>query len=241
MRVHWKNFTIAPDGTHHLVNNRPAYAARFAEVLKFHAPGLAPVRDNSGSYHINPSGRAVYPERYVQTFGFYEQRAAVQAVDGWFHIRTTGKPLCAERYAWCGNFQDGRCTVRYFDGSYWHLQLNGEPAYSACYRYAGDFRDGIAVVQNANGLHTHINRFGELVHGHWFLDLDVFHKGYARARDNRGWHHIDVQGLPIYERRFAAVEPFYNGQARVEDFDGSLLVIDQRGVMIVRLRNEKQA
>ncbi len=75
------------------------------------------------------------------------------------------------------------------------------------------------------------------MHGHWFLDLDVFHKGYARARDTAGWHHIDLQGYPIYARRFAAVEPFYNGQARVEDFDGSLLVIDQEGVMVVRLRN----
>ena len=117
------------------------------------------------------------------------------------------------------------------------LQPNGKPAYQACYGYAGDYRDGIAVVQGENGLHTHINLCGEPVHGHWFLDLDVFHKGYARARDTAGWHHIDLQGYPIYARRFAAVEPFYNGQARVEDFDGSLLVIDQEGVMIVRLRN----
>ena len=31
-------------------------------------------------------------------------------------------------------------------------------------------------------------------------------------------------------------EPFYNGQARVEDVDGSLLVINERGEMLVRLR-----
>lgn len=237
MRTQWKRLTVAPDETHHLMDNQPAYEARFEKVLKFHSPGLAPVRDASGAYHINPSGQTAYSERYIHTFGFYERRAAVQAKDGWFHIRTSGKSLSTERYAWCGNFQGGRCTVRRFDGLYLHLQLNGKPAYQACYRYAGDYRDGIAVVQGENGLHTHINLFGEPMHGHWLLNLDVFHKGYARACNNEGWHHIDLQGHSIYTRRFAAVEPFYNGQARVEDFDGSLLVIDQNGVMIVRLRN----
>ena len=32
-----------------------------------------------------------------------------------------------------------------------------------------------------------------------------------------------------FRRRFAAVEPFYNGQARVERFDGGLEVIDPSG------------
>jgi Fe-S cluster biogenesis protein NfuA len=33
-------------------------------------------------------------------------------------------------------------------------------------------------------------------------------------------------GTPIYAGSFAAMEPFYNGQARVERFDGGLEVID---------------
>ncbi len=103
--------------------------------------------------------------------------------------------------------------------------------------YAGDYRDGIAVVQREDGLHTHITSNGKLVHGRWLLDLDVFHKGIARARDFEGWHHISTSGQSLYQQRFAAVEPFYNGQARVEDGDGSLLVIDERGDIRVRLRH----
>src|SRR5256885_151596 len=79
MRYHWKDFTIAPDQTHHLKGGSAAYEARFEEVLKFHAPGLAPVRDASGAYHIFATGRASYTERYFRTFGFYERREAVQA------------------------------------------------------------------------------------------------------------------------------------------------------------------
>lgn len=44
-----------------------------------------------------------------------------------------------------------------------------------------------------------------------------------------------------YARRFAMVEPFYNGQARVERFDGSLEVIDEAGCTVTVLRSELAA
>jgi hypothetical protein len=241
MSNRWQDLTVAPDQTYHLKGESPAYEARFEEVLTFHAPGLAPARDASGAYHIFTTGQAAYPERYVRTFGFYEERAAVQTLDGWFHIQANGKPLYHERYAWCGNYQGGRCTVRCFVDSYFHLLPNGQIAYLERYRYAGDYRDGIAVVQRQDGLHTHINLEGRQVHERLFLDLDVFHKGFARARDAGGWHHINRQGLPLYARRFVAIEPFYNGQARVEGVDGSLLVINETGDVVVRLREARPA
>lgn len=233
----WRAFIIAPERTHHLIQGEPAYTYRFDEVLTFHSPGLAAVRDRSGAYHIESTGQAIYVERYLRTFGFYQDRAAVQAVDGWMHILSSGKPLYLERYAWCGNFQEERCPVRLFDQRYLHLGLDGRAVYAQDYRYAGDYYDGIAVVQREDGLHTHITRVGELVHGRWLLDLGVFHKGIARARDEQGWHHINASGHPLYQRRFAAIEPFYNGQARVEDLDSSLLVIDEQGEIRVRLRH----
>ena len=123
-----------------------------------------------------------------------------------------------------------------FDGGYLHVTPEGEPGYDARWRYAGDFRDGAAVVQSGDGRSTHIDLRGEPVHGVRFLDLDVFHKGCARACDEDGWTHIDATGRPLYARRFAAVEPFYNGQARVERFDGGLEVIDEAGCRVVELR-----
>lgn len=232
----WRAFMLAPEGTHHLMHGMPAYINRFDEVLKFHPPGLAAVRDRSGAYHIDPTGQAVYSERHLRTFGFYQDRAAVQTADGWMHILPSGKPPYPERYAWCGNFQEERCPVRLFNHHYFHLGLDGKAVYAECYRYVGDYRDGMAVVQREDGLHTHITREGDCVHGRWLLDLDVFHKGIARARDEQGWHHINASGHPLYQRRFAAIEPFYNGQARVEDRDSSLLIIDEHGESIVNLR-----
>ncbi len=236
MSGNWREYRISADSTHHVCDGRPAYAARFLEVLKFHAPGLAPVLDDSGAYHITPEGLPAYKTRHVRTFGFYEARAAVHTAGGWFHILPDGNPLYTERYAWCGNFQEGRCPVRLLDGRYLHIDGDGTPAYSERHRYAGDFKDGYAVVQRDDGLHSHIDQSGVLLHGRWFLDLDVFHKDFARARDEQGWHHVDARGQQLYRNRYRNVEPFYNGQARVEGIDGSLSVIRETGETLVELR-----
>ena len=63
----------------------------------------------------------------------------------------------------------------------------------------------------------------------------MYHKGFARAKDERGWFHLDLNGQPAYDRRFAMLEPFYNGQARVRTFDGRLVVINETGRDLVAL------
>jgi hypothetical protein len=232
----WERTRVAPHRTHHLLDGAPLYAARFTEVLSFHAPGLAAARDASGAFHIDVRGQPAYARRFVRTFGFYEGLAAVEEARGAFHLRPDGSELTGERYAWCGNFQDGRCTVRDWDGRYFHIGPEGRAVYGERYAYAGDYREGSAVVQEPSGLHLHVNREGCPLNDRRFLDLDVFHKGYARAKDGRGWHHVDREGEPLYRHRFAAVEPFYNGQSRVERHDGSLAVIDERGEVVRELR-----
>lgn len=232
----WKKTSVSPDQSHHLCSGKPLYDKRFDEVLKYHAPGLAPARDASGSYHIDLMGQPVYAERYQRTFGFYDGRASVVSNGRWFHLGEHGEQIYSAHYAWTGNYQEGRCTVRSESGLYSHIDRLGQPVYDAQYHYAGDFRDGVAVVQNEAGHSTHIDRDGALIHARWFADLDVFHKGFARAQDERGWHHINRSGDALYTRRFAEVEPFYNGQARAKRFDGGLEVIDERGERMLELR-----
>ena len=236
-----RGIRIAPEGTHHLLGDAPLYAARFDEVLAFHEPGLAPARRGDEAFHIDVVGEPAYARRFRRTFGFYEARAAVIGEDGWHHILLDGSDLYATRYAWCGNYGGGRCAVRDREGLYLHLDDEGRPAYAARYRYAGDYRGGIAVVQRQDGLSTHVDERGEPIHGRFFHDLDVFHKGFARARDERGWTHVDMLGRPVYTRRFAMVEPFYNGQARVERHDGGLEVIDEAGETVVELRPARRS
>lgn len=237
----WLRTAVAPDATHHDLDGQPLYPHRFDEVLKFHPPGLAPVRRGDLAWHIDPAGEPAYARRFRRTFGFYEDRAAVESTDGWHHITPDGADAYPERHAWCGNFNHLRCTVRRADLRYLHITPDGRPAYDERWRYAGDFRDGIAVVARDDGRSTHIDRDGRPLHGLWFVDLDVFHKGFACARDERGWLHIDAAGRPQYPHRFAAVEPFYNGQARVETHDGAALVIGESGRTLVTLRHDLPA
>ena len=231
----WAQTTVAADGTHHVLAGQPLYAARFQHVQKFHAPGLAPVVDPTGAFHVDVAGRPAYSARFRQAWGFYDGRAAVEGEAGWLHIFPDGVPLSDHRYAWCGNFQGGLCTVRGKDGHYWHITRAGQPAYAERYLYAGDFRDGAAVVRCPERGCSHVNPEGRLLHSRWFLNLDVFHKGYARARDALGWFHVGPDGLPSYARRFAAVEPFYNGTALCESMEGERMLVEPSGRTVHRL------
>jgi hypothetical protein len=238
--LNWQDYEISSDQTCHLIGNKPAYSARFLSVLKFHEPGLAPVMGESGAYHINTQGDPAYPHRFMRTFGFYEGRAAVQAMSGWYHICADGSELYPHRFSWCGNYQQRLCVVKDFDGRFFHIDLEGVAVYPNRFRYAGDFREGHAIVQNNQGFHTHINAKGQLSHDKWFLDLDVYHKGFARARDERGWFHIDLQGRDIYAHRYKNIEPFYNGVARVECDLGALYLINEQGERIETLRQQRE-
>lgn len=215
------------------------YSRRFHAVQKFHPPGLAPVRDDSGAYHITDRGEPAYEARFLQTWGFYDGRASVQAEDGWRHILPTGAALTKRRFAWCGNFQEGCCTVRFQDGGYGHIDANGDILYEKRHLYAGDFLDGCAVVRYANdGCCGHIGYGGQPVHGYRYLDLDVFHKGFARARDESGWFHVLRDGSPAYNQRYAAVEPFYNGQAHCLTEGLKPVIVGPDGTPLVDVMNQ---
>jgi len=233
--MNWNDIKVSADNTHFLFDGKLVFNKKYTEVLKFHSPGIAPVKDESGAYHINASGESLYSERYARTFGFYCGRAAVIGGDGWFHIDENGKRSYSENYDWAGNYQEDLCTVRDSDDSYFHIDLRGNRIYKDKYLYCGDFKDGFACVRRQNGLFKHIDRNGGFINGEEFHDLGVFHKKFATAKDKDGWFHIDVGGKPIYARRFANIEPFYNGQAKVEQFDGSLEIIDEAGKTVLKI------
>lgn len=224
----YQSTRVSACGTHHVTSNgQVIYGKTFDTVLPFHPPGLAPVVVNTQAWHINILGEAAYNHRFDKTFGFYCDHAAVVENDQWFHIKADGLPLYTQRYAFAGNFQNDISIVCDTQNRYFHINTSGEILYPEKWLYSGDFREGFAVVQNADGFSSHINQCGELTHNQWFLDLDVYHKGLARALDRNGWHHINKTGQAIYAKRFANIEPFYNGLSRVQTFTGEILVIDE--------------
>ncbi len=223
--------------TYHLKGESPLYGRTFLKVLKYHEPGFAPVLGDDGAYHIDLDGTPAYEFRFKRTFGFYNNKAAVESSEGWFHIHTDGTAVYPEKYAWVGNFQEEICVVRDFQGFYFHIDKKGTPLYPNRYAYAGDFKDGIAVICDELKGHTQINREGRFIHSKYFHQLDVFHKGFARAKDDRGWGHINKTGDFIYKDRYLSIEPFYNGLAYAEDNNERLLLINEVGEIVKIIRD----
>lgn len=230
--MNWKDLKVSDDTTHFLFENKPVFGKTFTEVLKFHAPGLAPVRDISGAYHIDTKGDELYSHRYSRTFGFYCNRAAVIDENRWFHINEKGDKVYSASYLWVGNFQENGCTVRNDNNQYFHIDLNGKRMYDEHYIYAGDFKDGVACVKSKDGLFRHIDQKGNFFHGKAFLDLGVYHKNFATAKDIEGWFHIDKNGEELYPQRYLFVEPFYNGFALATLFDNSKQILDEKGKLV---------
>jgi hypothetical protein len=230
MTSKWKHSRPSLDGANHIDSEgKPLYSVRFHKVLPFHNPGLAPVVDETGAYHIREDGSPAYSERYSRTFGFYQGIATVVEGNLWFHIVEDGSRLYALDWAWCGNFQNDRCSVRDETGDYYHIRTDGTVVPNGPWTYAGDFREMAAVVRGKDGLCRHVGPEGDFIHDKEFFDLDVYHKGFAKARDNEGWFHIDREGKDISCRRYEYLEPFYNGQALARLKDGSIVIIDEDG------------
>jgi hypothetical protein len=238
----WKQLSISTCQTHHIQDGgHPAYNKRFTKVAAFHTPGLAPVSLETNAWHIFPNGLEAYEHKFQKTFGFYCDLAAVCKDDTWFHIYPNGKSAYSERFQWTGNFQDNLCAVCGLDGLYFHIDREGQSITDEKWAYCGDFREGYAVVQSESGLSSHIDHSGELLHNQWLDDLDVFHKGFARAKQDDGWFHINHSGKALYPQRFSQIEPFYNGCARVEKHNGERLIINESGSVLRNLRRSTQS
>lgn len=233
--MNWQDIQVSADNSFFIYDGKQVFGKKFIEVLKFHSPGLAPVKDESGSYHIDSFGNELYRQRYVRTFGYYFNRAAVVCGDQWFHL--TEKGICAYKatYQWVGNYQEGVCPVRDASNEYFHITLNGKEVYSQKFVYAGDYKDGIACVKLSTGFYKHIDAQGNFLNNKEFNDLGIFHKNFATAKDEIGWHHINKQGNPLYKERYSMIEPFYNGFAVVESFDNRKYIIDENGKKILGL------
>ena len=233
--MNWQDIKVSADNTHFLFDGKQIFGRQFIEVLKFHSPGLAPVQDKSGSYHIDSFGDQLYADRFSRTFGFYCNRAAVAHGSHCYHLTDKGVRVYRLSYLWTGNFQENLCPVRDSDNNYFHIDLDGNRIYNLNFIYCGDYKEGVACVKSADGFHKHIDTKGKFINGKSFFDLGVFHKNFATARDKNGWHHIDKGGNEIYRQRFLSVEPFYNGFALVTQFDNTKKIIDESGNEILSI------
>ena len=116
---------------------------------------------------------------------------------------------------------------------YYHIDLLGNESYVERYTYVGDYKDGIACVRLYNGHFVHIDLEGNYINNKQFIDLGVFHKNFATARDLEGWFHINKKGEALYNERYLLIEPFYNGFAIVTTFEYKKKIINEKGELVL--------
>ena len=211
-----------------LIDGSPAFEKVFAKAMNFHFPeGAAAVMDESGAYHIDTEGVALYEQRYLESYGYYCGLATVCDDRGFFHIDVHGNPVHDERYLWSGNYQEGNCVVKTKNG-YCHIDARGNSLYEERYEYVGDFKYGIAVVHTSEGA-IHIQQDGVPLNRAVHNDADPFHKGFAVVSDSTGYYHVNKIGKPLHGNRFLKAEPFYNGLARCLTHEGQQVLLRENG------------
>lgn len=234
-----KNIVISLEETHHLQNGKPLYSNRFDKVQSFHFPlGYAAVISDGRAIFINLEGKSVFERSFKKAFGFYDGIATVLDDSGFFHISEQGKNIHSQRFAWSGNYQEGVCVVEDIESKlFFHIDRKCNPIYAKQYSYVGDYRYGVAVITNIDGLCTHIDIQGQLLHGKYFLELEIYHKGYAVAKDEKGYFHINKSGEAIYNERYKKLEPFYNDRALAIDQYGTRVIIATDGRTVVKINS----
>ena len=230
----WRQIEVS-DNNSFALNGELLFGKVYEEVLKFHSPGIAPVKDETGWYHINTNGVEISKKRYQRAFGYYFNKSSVVNYSLWFHIDTKGNRFYTENYSWTGNYQESVCSVRNLNNEYFHIDINGNELYKSKYVFVGDFKDGYACIRLVNGFYKHINKRGEFINNKEFLDLGVFHKNFAIARDRKGWFHIDKLGNELYEERYFMIEPFYNGYAVVDTLNNKKQIINEKGIVTLKM------
>ena len=142
-----------------------------------------------------------------------------------------GKTLFKEDFTEVLEFQDpGIAAVKNQNG-WFHIMMNGQPISFNFYERAfGFYYNRAAVIENNLAYHIGIDGLAAYdLHDKWFRLLDVYHKGYARAKDEKGWFHVDRNGDEIYQKRYSLIEPFYNGFAFCVTLNNKQIILNEFG------------
>lgn len=130
---------------------------------------------------------------------------------------------------WTSAEHEGIRTFRDTKGKYGFLMDKGYPISCERFDYAGDMKYSLAVVGVEGKGFTYLTDLGQYPIDRWFIECTPFHKGFATARDEKGWYHMDQSGKPVYGQRYAYAEPFYNEVALCRDLDGNWCLVRQDG------------
>lgn len=203
-------------------------AGSWYHILPNGEPAYSPTTASCPSAGTTSSpGSSTFQPRWSWCGNFQHGRCPVRLAGSghYTHIDASGMPRTGGPYAYAGDFREGFAVVQLLeDGLCRHVDREGRLL--QCEAFGGpsyiSIGSGKAGAQTSNRAAQQLS----LSRLPGFLDLDVFHKGFARARDKGGWFFLRRDGSDACRgQRFAEIEPFYNGQALVRTLEGQRRII----------------
>lgn len=184
------------------------------------------------SGYIDQTGKIIIAPQYGGAWGFYEERACVQAYGSgnskYAVIDNTGKFITPAEFSACGQFSEALGAVA-FDTEktrrncmdcdpfyHWgYIDRGGTIVIKPQFHSASKFSEGLAAVQNDNGKWGFIDKTGKTVIS---MNLDYvgsFSEELAVVVTHQRYGYVDHNGKLVIRARFKQAEEFSEGLALV--------------------------
>lgn len=210
---------------------------QFDEAHPFGDEGLALVRISDKYGYINSAGAYVINPRFsdAQSFlpGGYAQ---VEEFGRWGVINKKGEYVINPQFDAISNYSSKSLVLVKKDGKYGYIGKDGVYAILPNYEHATDFaKNGLALVFK-DGEPSFIDKKGNIVLRGFYNAQPFSDNGIAAVQrtESDGWCYIDKTGQSIDkgETTFAEALSFSHGIALVENRDGRICAIDEKGKII---------
>ncbi len=202
--------------------------AVFDKVQAF-SDGLACVLvyDKGGYGYIDRKGQWAIAAQFSYAYPFVEGRARAQVEGGYGYIDSTGRTVVAPSgdYRISTDFSGGRAAFHQGTAGWGYLDPSGAIVIAPVFFGGHAFREGLARATLSGGMsaegkrtakrYGYIGPDGKFVIAPQFDDAGDFSEGRAGVSVGGRYGFIDAQGKLRVEARYAGVESFSGGLARV--------------------------
>jgi|GEM_PF-3782075 hypothetical protein len=182
---------------------------------------------------IDRSGTLVIQPAWDYCKDFSEGLAAFKKGGKWGFIDQDGNEKIAPQWASVrGSFREGTAAVCDAAGKWGIIDRDGNMLVHPAWAAATPFHQGRAVVTDSDGSQRIVSSDGEISAGRW-KSVSFFAEGFAVIQNEDGFYGLmNRAGKIVIEPRLKCLDPYSEGLAKIEDFDGKVGFLGYDGVAI---------
>lgn len=224
---------------------------QYERIAEGFSEGFAAVRKTGGKWtYIDKTGKTAFTAPYDEVHEFKNGMAVVWKKKGAAYvggfIDAKGKEIVKPQYPMVNVFSEGFAPVMQ-SGKWGFIDKKGKVVVKPQFDGAAPFSEGLAMVLQ-KGKYGYIDKTGKMVVKAQYTGGQAFSEGRAAvkiggtATDRSGkWGYIGVTGQLVIPAQFsdegAEIGSFREGAAFVQRQDGSKVLLDRFGKVLVDLKS----